>query len=92
MLSYPISQESPMHDALDAVLGSLRSGFDADGFDVNVESVGDDGVVVVRVGHRPDACEECLIPDDMLGPMLTTAFQRAVPSVQRVGLKHEHLA
>jgi Fe-S cluster biogenesis protein NfuA len=81
-----------MHDALDAVLGPLRPGFDADGFDVNVESVGDDGVVVVRVGHRPDACEECLIPDDMLGPMLTTAFQRAVPSVQRVDLKHEHLA
>ena len=81
-----------MHDALEGVLGPLRTGFDADGFDVTVESVGDDGVVVVRVGHRPDACEECLIPDDMLGPMLTTAFQRAVPSVQRVDLKHEHLA
>ncbi len=81
-----------MHDALEGVLGPLRTGFDADGFDVNVESVGDDGVVVVRVGHRPDACEECLLPDDMLGPMLTTAFQRAVPSVQRVDLKHEHLA
>jgi hypothetical protein len=81
-----------MHDALEGVLGPFRTGFDADGFDVNVESVGDDGVVVVRVGHRADACEECLIPDDMLGPMLTTAFQRAVPSVQRVDLKHEHLA
>jgi Fe-S cluster biogenesis protein NfuA len=81
-----------MHDALETVLGPLRPGFDADGFDVNVESVGNDGVVLVRVGHRPDACEECLIPDNMLGPMLTTAFQRAVSSVQRVDLKHEHLA
>jgi len=81
-----------MNDALDAVLGQFRPGFNADGFDVNVESAGDDGVVVVRVRHRPDACEECLIPDDMLGPMLTKAFQRSVPSVQRVDLKHEHLA
>jgi Fe-S cluster biogenesis protein NfuA len=81
-----------MNDELEAVLGPLRPGFDADGFDVTVESVGDDGVVVVRIGHRPDACEECLIPDDMLGPMLTTAMRRAVPSVQRVDLKHEHLA
>jgi hypothetical protein len=72
-----------MNDELEAVLGPLRPGFDADGFDV---------VVVVRIGHRPDACEECLIPDDMLGPMLTTAMRRAVPSVQRVDLKHEHLA
>ena len=36
--------------------------------------------------------KECLIPDDMLGPMLTTAMQRAVPAVRRVDLKHEHLA
>jgi Fe-S cluster biogenesis protein NfuA len=81
-----------MNDALESVLGQFRPGFDADGFDVNVESVSDDGVVVVRVGHRPNACEECLIPDDMLGPMLTTAFQRGGSSVQRVDLKHEYPA
>ncbi len=80
-----------MNDELEAVLGPLRLGFDADGFDVSVESVGDDGVVVVRVGHRPDACEECLIPDDMLGHA-HDRMRRAVPSVQRVDLKHEHLA
>jgi hypothetical protein len=81
-----------MHDALDSVLAQFRPGFDADGFDVNVESVSDDGVVVIRVGHRPNACEECLIADDMLGPMLTSAFQRAGSSVQRVDLKHEYPA
>ena len=78
-----------MRDALDSVLNQFRPGFDADGFDVTVDSVGDDGVVVVRIGHRPDACEECLIPDDMLGPMLRTAMQRVAPAVQRVDLKHE---
>jgi len=44
------------------------------------------------VGHRPNACEECLIADDMLGPMLTSAFQRARSVVQRVDLKHEYPA
>jgi Fe-S cluster biogenesis protein NfuA len=80
-----------MQDALDAVLADLRPGFDADGFDIAVESAdAAAGVVVVRIHHRPDACEECLIPDDMLGPMLTTAMQRVAPAVQRVELKHEH--
>ena len=81
-----------MPHALDSVLEQFRPGFDADGFDVTVESADPaDGVVVVRIGHRADACEECLIPDDMLGPMLTTAMQRVAPAVQRVELKHEHL-
>ena len=78
-----------MRETLDAALNDLRPGFDADGFDVDVESVGPDGLVVVRIGHRPDACEECLIPDDMLGPMLTTAMKRVMPLVHRVELKHE---
>jgi len=81
-----------MPHALDSVLEQFRPGFDADGFDIAVDSVQGDGTAVVRIRHRPDACEECLIPDDILGPMLTTAMQRAVPSVQRVDLKHEHLA
>ena len=76
-----------MHDALESVLSQFRPAFDADGFDVTVDSVGPDGVVVVRIGHRPDACEECLIPDDMLGPMLRTAMQRVAPDVEHVELK-----
>ncbi len=77
-----------MRDALDKVLNDLRPGFDADGFDVTVDAVTGDGVVVVRVYHRPGCCEECLIPDDMLVPMLTSLMQRAVPDVQRVELNH----
>ena len=81
-----------MRDALDSVLNQFRPGFDADGFDVNVDSVGPDGVVIVRIRHHPDACEECLIPDDTLGPMLKSAMQRVAPDVVQVELKHEHLA
>jgi Fe-S cluster biogenesis protein NfuA len=79
-----------MKETLETVLDQFRPGFDADGFDVSVDSVGPDGVVIVRIDHRPDACEECLIPDDMLGPMLTSAMQRVAPAVQRVELKPEH--
>lgn len=81
-----------MKETPDAVLEQFRPGFDADGFDVVVDSVGPDGVVIVRIGHRPSACEECLIPDDMLGPMLKSAMQRVAPAVMQVELKHDHPA
>jgi Fe-S cluster biogenesis protein NfuA len=81
-----------MTEALESVLDQFRPGFDADGFDVTVDSVGPDGVVIVRINHRPDACEECLIPDDMLGPMLESAMQRVAPAVLHVELKHDHPA
>lgn len=79
-----------MEQQLDSVLEQFRPGFDADGFDVAVGSVSPAGVVVVRVTHRPDACEECLIPDDMLSSMLASAMQRAVPGVSRVEIQHAH--
>jgi hypothetical protein len=45
--------------------------------------------VVVQITHRPDACEECLIPDDALAAMLTSAMHRVVPEVTGVDLQHE---
>jgi Fe-S cluster biogenesis protein NfuA len=77
-------------EALDAVLDDFRPAFDADGFDVSIDFVGPDGVVVVRIDHRPNACEECLIPDDMLRPMLKSAMQRVAPDIVGVELRHEH--
>jgi hypothetical protein len=76
-----------MNAELDRVLEPFRPGFDADGFDVSVQEFVD-GVVAVRIVHKPNACEECLIPDDMLGPMLTTAFRRAAPAVTGVRIEH----
>ena len=80
-----------MREQLDAVLDQFRAGFDADGFDVAVDAVEPGGVVVVRVGHRPNCCEECLIPDDMLSGMLRMAMQKVAADVTRVDIKHEHL-
>jgi hypothetical protein len=45
-------------ETLEGVLDQFRPGFDADGFDVTVDSVGPHGVVIVRIDHRRDACEE----------------------------------
>jgi Fe-S cluster biogenesis protein NfuA len=79
-----------MAHALDSVLEPFRPGFDADGFDVTVDSVHGDGTAVVRIYHRANACEECLIPDDMLTGILTTALKRAAPDVTGVVIQHEH--
>ncbi|MBI3825930.1 MAG: NifU family protein [Candidatus Rokubacteria bacterium] len=75
--------------ALDHALDELRPGFQADGFEIHVASIEAGDVVVVRIQHRPDACEECLIPDDMLTAMLETVMRRVAPEVAAVALEHE---
>ena len=76
-----------MNADLDRVLEPFRPGFAADGFEVSVRDAAD-GVVALQVVHKPDACEECLLPDDMLAPMLVTAFRDAAPEVTSVRIEH----
>jgi len=76
-----------MRTELDTVLEPFRPGFAADGFEVSVQDMVD-GVVVLQIVHKPGACEECLIPDDMMGPMLTTAFRDVAPDVAAVRIEH----
>src|SRR5262249_54078983 len=76
-----------MNEKLESVLDQFRPGFDADGFDVSVQDVVG-RVVALRIVHRPDACEECLIADDMLGPMLATAFRNVSPDITDVRIEH----
>ena len=76
-----------MHTALDRVLEPFRPGFAADGFEVSVRDM-IDGIVILKIVHKPEACEECLLPDDMLGPMLTTAFRDVAPDVTAVRIEH----
>ena len=78
-----------MTESLNDLLGEFRSALQADGFDLEVGTV-QPGVVVVRVLHGPDAREDCLTPDDRLGSMLKNAFQRIMPEVSEVILKHEN--
>jgi hypothetical protein len=38
--------------------------------------------------HKPDACEECLVPDDLMASMFTTAFRDVSPDVAGVRIEH----
>jgi hypothetical protein len=55
-----------------------------------VDAVQGDGTAVVRIRHRHDACEECLIPDDTLSGILATALRRAAPDLTGVVIEHEY--
>ena len=70
------------------MLDVFRPALQADGFDLELDTV-QSGVVVVRVLHGPEACDDCLMPDDRLGAMLKNAFQESMPDVSEVRLKHE---
>lgn len=77
-----------MNESLNRVLNVFRPALQADGFDLALDTV-QSGVVVVRVLHGPDACAECLMPDDRLGAMLKNAFQESVSGVTEVILTHQ---
>ena len=52
-----------MIETIEAALRPIRSSLQADGFDLKVEGV-NDGVVSVVVFAGPEACLECLIPEE----------------------------
>ena len=52
-----------MIETIEAALRPIRNSLQADGFDLEVESV-NDGVVSLIVLAGPPACIECLIPEE----------------------------
>ena len=52
-----------MTEAIEAALRPIRNSLQADGFDLKVEGV-NDGVVSLVVLAGPEACLECLIPEE----------------------------
>jgi Fe-S cluster biogenesis protein NfuA len=71
---------------LESALDNVRPALDADGFDLRLDSVGDDGDVGVVLEARPDACLDCLVPDDMLVQILETAIRDKEPGLRQVTL------
>lgn len=61
--------------AVETALAKVRPALDADGFDLKLLSVGDDGAVQVALEARPDACLDCLVPDEMLVRIIETAIR-----------------
>lgn len=70
---------------LEAVEG-LKPALDADGFDLLVNSVSDSGTVEVVLAARPDACLDCLVPDDTLTQILDRAIRDKEPDLANVVL------
>ena len=52
-----------MIEAIEAALQPIRNSLEVDGFDLKVEGI-NDGIVSVVVFAGPDACLECLIPEE----------------------------
>ena len=74
------------HERIEAALDELRPGLDADGFELSLESI-DDEAANVALTATPEACMDCLVPDEMMVTMLEGAIASREPSVSKVVLK-----
>ena len=74
-------------DRLEEALDVLRPGLDADGFELTVESIEEDGSVNVALTATPEACMDCLVPDGMMVGMIEGTMKEKEPAVSRVVLK-----
>lgn len=75
------------HDRIEEALDVLRPGLDADGFTLTIDSVGDDGEVSIALTATPEACMDCLVPDEMMVSMIESTIKEKEPAVSSVELK-----
>lgn len=66
-----------------AQLDNLRQTLASDGYELNAE-VGNDGGAQVAVVAGPDACEDCLVPKDLMRTMLEPALGVPADRIQLV--------
>lgn len=78
-----------MHDTdqIEAALDELRPSFDSDGFSLRQGTDRPDGTVVIELVASPQACLDCLVPDDLLVGMLTNLIQAKDTTVDAVALE-----
>jgi Fe-S cluster biogenesis protein NfuA len=76
-------------DTISGALDSIRSGLQADGFDLYLREVTASGSVVVCLEAKPEACLDCLVPDQILQQIVATAVRGAEPGVTDVVLVKE---
>jgi hypothetical protein len=77
--------------AIDSALDFLRPGLASDGFDLRAGEVTDTTVQVI-LEAKPDACLDCLVPDELMIQMLEDAIRQHDASVARVELRKEGFA
>ncbi|TAM57571.1 hypothetical protein EPN52_13125 [bacterium] len=84
----PSAQPAAMSDAeaaITAALSELRSGFNADGADLEVVTAGASSVTV-RLIVTPETCLDCIVPKSALQHIVESAVRKAHPTVQSVEL------
>lgn len=78
-----------MRDALEKIIDGFRPGFQADGMDVTVGRIDPAGVIEVKILMGPNACEECLIPENLMADMFKAAMRDVMPALERVDIVRE---
>lgn len=73
-----------MRGELEKIIEGFRPGFQADGMDVSVGRVDPAGVIEVKILMGPNACEECLIPENLMADMFKAAMRDVMPALERV--------
>jgi Fe-S cluster biogenesis protein NfuA len=69
---------------VEAALDVLRPSLAADGFDLRVGGLLADGAVQVVLEAKPNACLDCLVPDDILIQIIEGAIREREPSFNRI--------
>jgi hypothetical protein len=72
-------------NTVDVALDSLRPGLNSDGFELLPGELSGSSVEVV-LAARPDACLDCLVPEDLMVAMIEAAIRDIDPSVGSVTL------
>jgi Fe-S cluster biogenesis protein NfuA len=73
-----------MQQAVEKALDNVRPALAADGFDLRIGAIEADNSVRVVLEAKPDACMECLVPDDVLVAILDKAIRDQDPNVGQV--------
>ncbi len=81
-----------MREQLERVVADFRPGFQADGMDIAVGAIDPAGAVQIKVLLGPDACIECLIPEDLMVEMFKAAMREVMPNLARIDIVREAVA
>ena len=74
---------------VESALASLRPSLATDGFDLRVGKLGPDTAVQVILEAKPDACLDCLVPEDLMVQVIDDAIRQKDPSLGRVEILRE---
>jgi Fe-S cluster biogenesis protein NfuA len=68
----------------DAALEQLRPALTADGFDLRLGPARTDGAVEIILEAKPDACLDCLVPEETMLAVIKTALRDEGESIEYV--------